>query len=123
MALYFFHGQEEFLIEKDIQKLKEKLLDKNFLAMNYKTFSNPNFLDLMDILNTPPMMFGNSLVVVDCKNYFSARIKANLDSRRLYSCPLARRVHNLHHEFFRTKAIPTSKAFSGPVDENRFFGS
>ena len=82
MALYFFHGQEEFLMEKDIQKLKEKLLDKNFLAMNYKTFSNPNFLDLTDILGTPPMMFGNSLIIIECENYFDTKSESAFDDKQ-----------------------------------------
>ena len=41
MRLYLFHGQEEFLMEKEIGKLKNKLLDKSFISMNYKVFSNP----------------------------------------------------------------------------------
>lgn len=82
MALYFFHGQEDFLIEKEIKKLKEKLLDKNFIAMNYKTFSNPSFLDLMDILGTQPMMFGNSLIVIECENYFDTKSESAFDDKQ-----------------------------------------
>ena len=82
MTLYLFHGQEEFLMEKDIKKLKDKLLDKNFLAMNYKTFSNPKFPELMDILGTQPMMFGNSLIIVECENYFDTKAEAVFDDKQ-----------------------------------------
>lgn len=83
MALYLFHGQEDFLIEKDIGKLKNKLLDKSFISMNYKTFSNPKFPDLMDILSTQPMMFGNSLIVVECENYFETKSESAFDDKQL----------------------------------------
>jgi len=83
MTLYLFHGQEDFLIEKDIGKLKKKLLDKSFISMNYKTYSNPKFPDLMDILSTQPMMFGNSLIIVECDNYFEAKTGASFDDKQL----------------------------------------
>ena len=46
MAVYFFHGDEDFLIEAEVNKLK-KGLDKNFLDMSFKTYDNPNFPDLI----------------------------------------------------------------------------
>ena len=82
MTLYLFHGQEEFLIEKDIGKLKNKLLDKSFISMNYKTYSNPKFTDLIDILSTQPMMFGNSLIVINCENYFESKGGISLDDKQ-----------------------------------------
>ncbi len=83
MSLYLFYGQEEFLIEKDIEKLKNKLLDKSFISMNFKTCTNPRFPDLMDILSTQPMMFGNSLIVVECGNYFEAKAEGALEDKQL----------------------------------------
>lgn len=83
MALYLFHGQEEFLIEKDIGKLKDKLLDKSFIAMNFKTYTNPDFPDLIDILGTQPMMFGNSLIVINCSDYFDSKAESTFDDKQL----------------------------------------
>lgn len=70
MAVYFFHGEEDFNIEKEIEELK-KTLDKNFLEMSFKVYDNPKYPDLISILRTQPMMFGKMLVVIKCLDYFS----------------------------------------------------
>lgn len=70
MAVYFFYGEEDFNIEKEIENLK-KSLDKNFLEMSFKTCDNPKFADLIAILRTQPMMFGKMLIVINCLDYFS----------------------------------------------------
>lgn len=70
MAVYFFYGEEDYNIEKEISKLKASL-DKNFLEMNFKAYKNPSFADLISILYTQPMMFGKMLIVIECYEYFS----------------------------------------------------
>ena len=70
MAVYFFYGDEDFNIEKEIDKLK-KGLDKNFLEMSFKTYDNPKFPDLISVLRSQPMMFGKMLVVINCIDYFT----------------------------------------------------
>lgn len=69
--IYFFHGDEDYNIELEIKKLKKKLLDKNFAAMNFKAADNPSFPDLISLLRTQPMMFGTSMIVINCQDYFS----------------------------------------------------
>lgn len=71
MSIYFFYGDEDYNIESEIKKLKKKLLDKNFASMNFKTADNPHFADLISLLRTQPMMFGNQIIVINCENYFS----------------------------------------------------
>lgn len=71
MGIYFFYGDEDYNIEMEIKKLKKKLLDKNFAAMNFKTADNPGFPDLISLLRTQPMMFGNLMIVINCEDYFS----------------------------------------------------
>lgn len=70
MAVYFFYGEEDFDIEREVEKLK-KGLDKNFLEMSFKTYDNPKFPDLISILRSQPMMFGKMLIVINCLDYFS----------------------------------------------------
>jgi len=77
MSIYFFHGDEDYNIEFEINKLKKKLLDKNFAAMNFKSANNPSFPDLMSLLRTQPMMFGNMMVVINCAEYFSKAFEDN----------------------------------------------
>lgn len=74
MAVYFFHGDEDFLIEAEVNKLK-KGLDKNFLEMSFKTYDNPKFPDLISILRSQPMMFGKMLIVINCLDYFSKTLE------------------------------------------------
>jgi len=71
MSIYFFYGDEDYNIELEIKKLKKKLLDKNFASMNFKTADNPSFPELISLLRTQPMMFGNLMIVIDCEDYFS----------------------------------------------------
>lgn len=73
--IYFFHGDEDYNIELEINKLKKKLLDKNFAAMNFKTENNPKFPDLISLLRTQPMMFGTMMVVINCEEYFSKTLE------------------------------------------------
>ena len=67
MAVYFYYGNEEYLIEESINKLK-KGLDKNYIEMNFKIFDNPKFADLITILRTQPMMFGKMLFIIKCND-------------------------------------------------------
>lgn len=75
MGIYFFYGDEEYNIEQEIKKFKKKLLDKNFVSMNYKVADNPNFADLISLLRTQPMMFGNQMIVINCEDYFSKTLE------------------------------------------------
>lgn len=77
MSIYFFYGDEDYNIELEIKKLKKKLLDKNFAAMNFKTVDNPNFADLISLLRTQPMMFGNQIIVINCSEYFTKTFEDN----------------------------------------------
>lgn len=70
--IYFFYGDEEFNISNEIKKFKEKL-DKNFIEMSYKNYNNPKFPDLIAILKTQPMMFGNMLIEINCLSYLSGK--------------------------------------------------
>lgn len=68
--LYFYYGQEDYNIELELQQLRSKIVDKAFLATNYRTFDNPKYQELIDILRTPSLMFGNVLAIVNCEKYF-----------------------------------------------------
>lgn len=72
MAIYFFYGDEDFLIDSEIESMKSKL-NKDFLSMSYKTFDNPEYADLISVLRTPPMMFGDSLYIINADKYFSSQ--------------------------------------------------
>lgn len=72
MTVHFFYGEEDYDLEKAIDFFKSKL-DKNFAAMNYRVYSNPDFIELTQLLRTQPMMFGNLLIVINCGGYFGEK--------------------------------------------------
>lgn len=72
MAVYFFYGDEDFLIDSEIESMRSKL-NPDFISMSYKTFDNPQYPELINILRTPPMMFGESLFIINADKYFSSK--------------------------------------------------
>lgn len=69
MAVYFFYGDEEFNIELELDKMSSKL-NPDFKSMSLQVLDNPSYSSLINALRTPPMMFGNMLVIINCEEYF-----------------------------------------------------
>ena len=69
MTVFLFYGQEEYLIDKEIKKLKGELLDASFMSMSYKVFDNPTFEELLACVQSAPLMFGNTLSVIYLDKY------------------------------------------------------
>ena len=84
MAVFLFYGQEEYLMEKEIKKLKNELLDASFMSMSYKVFDNPDFNTLMDCVQSSPLMFGNTLTIINIEKYLIGN-KMSLDDKQIDS--------------------------------------
>lgn len=69
MTVYFFYGDEDYNIELEIEKMRSSL-NQDFIAMNFQTLDNPNYTELITALRTPPMMFGDMLVIINANEYF-----------------------------------------------------
>ena len=69
MAVHFFYGEEEYDIELALNAMRANL-DSSFSAMNYRVYTNPNYIELTQLLRTQPMMFGNMLIIVNANGYF-----------------------------------------------------
>ncbi len=82
MSLYLFWGQEDYNIQKEIEKLKSELLDSSFISMNYKVFDNPEFLKIIECVQATPLMFGNMLIVINMEKYFLGN-KGSVDDKQL----------------------------------------
>lgn len=74
MGIYFFYGEEDYLIDKELKKFRDKL-DKNFSEMNYVVYDSLTYLDLISILRTQPMMFGKMMIVINTRKLFSVGMK------------------------------------------------
>ena len=72
MAVYFYYGDEDFCIEQEIESMKSRL-NKDFLAMNFQILDNPEYSELITALRTPPMMFGEMLIIINSDKYFSSQ--------------------------------------------------
>ncbi len=72
MAVYFYYGEEDFNIDSAIEELKSSL-NPDFIAMNFQNLDNPEYPELITALRTPPMMFGEMLIVINSDKYFSSK--------------------------------------------------
>mgnify|MGYP005791161721 FL=1 len=80
MPLYFFWGEEDYLIEKEVKTLKKKILGDSFDALNYRTLDNPDFAEFDEALRSTPMFFGDVLYVIKADKYFlETKSKIKLD--------------------------------------------
>ncbi len=77
--LFFFWGQEDFLINSEIEKIKLKNIDKNFETMAYKRLYEPKFEDVINAVQTLPMMFGNIMHVIDVNKFFLSEGESSID--------------------------------------------
>ena len=83
MPLYFFWGEEDYLIEKEVKSIKNKVLGDNFDALNFRVLDNPDFLTFDEALRSSPMFFGDILYVIKCDKYFlDTKGKAKLDDKQ-----------------------------------------
>ena len=88
MAVFLFHGQEEYLMNKEIKKLKSELLDASFMSMAYKVFDNPSFQTLLECIQSAPLMFGNTLSIISLDRYLVGN-KVSLDDKQIESLDYA----------------------------------
>ncbi len=82
MAVFLFYGQEEYLMEKEIKKLKDELLDASFISMAYKVFDNPDFHTILECVQSAPLMFGKTLTLIAVDKYLIGN-KMSLDDKQI----------------------------------------
>ncbi|MBQ4078592.1 DNA polymerase III subunit delta [bacterium] len=88
MAVFLFYGQEEYLMEKEIKKLKDELLDASFMSMAYKVFDNPDFHTILECVQSAPLMFGKTLTLISIDKYLVGN-KMSLDDKQIESLDYA----------------------------------
>lgn len=70
MPAYLYWGEEEFNLDNAVKELRASVLDESWAAINHKKLDEPEVLELIEALQTLPMMFGNLLVEVNASNLF-----------------------------------------------------
>ena len=65
--LYFFHGEEMFLLRHYLEQMKKKILDELTESFNFHRFTQENFSvqEFADAVEALPMMAENTFVQVD----------------------------------------------------------
>ena len=70
MAVYFLYGDEDYNIDLELEEMRSKL-NPDFISMSYQVLDNPDYRTLIQVLRTPPMMFGDTLIVINSESYFA----------------------------------------------------
>ena len=93
MPVKLFCGNDEYSINTELQKLRKTVLDKDFADLNRKVLIEkpPKQIDVKEVIElveTTPMMFGNLLVEIHVTSLF---VRGKTDNEKL----LDRLVNNL----------------------------
>ena len=77
MPIHFFYGNEDFLIEKQINKLKQEILKGDINELNYKRVDNPPFSLFSELIRTNAMMFGDIIILINNvpKDFMDSKMK------------------------------------------------
>lgn len=76
--LYFFYGEEQFLLENKIKSIKKRLIDKDFEEFNYAKLDGKkiSFAEIENqLLSVPVMSDRRMLVVSNCGIFGNAKAK------------------------------------------------
>lgn len=79
MSIYFFYGDEDYLMEQEILELRDKVLDKDSASINYKKLDKFSFSELISVLKTQSLLFGKQFVVINCEQLY----KESLDDGQI----------------------------------------
>lgn len=83
MPIHFLYGDEDYLIERQINKFKKEILGTDVNPLNFKSVDNPNFSLFCELLRTNAMMFGDILIIIKCPKYFlEMKSKEKLDDKQ-----------------------------------------
>lgn len=84
MPIDFFWGDEDYLIEVAVNKIKKEILGDDINPLNYRSIDNPSFSLFSETLRTTAMMFGDIVIQIKCPKYFlSAKGEAKLDDKQV----------------------------------------
>ena len=65
ILIYFFYGEDEFRINKEIEKIKLKYLQENQIDFNFDRISNPSATDILNIADSYPVIADKRIVFID----------------------------------------------------------
>ena len=76
-------GDEDYLIERSVNKLKKEILGDDVNELNFRSVDNPNFSLFSELIRTNAMMFGDVIIQIKCQKYFlETKTKEKLDDKQ-----------------------------------------
>ncbi len=83
MPIQFLWGDEDYLIEREIKKIKKEILGDVVNDLNYRVVDNPSFSLFSELIRTNAMMFGDVVLLIKCPKYFlETKNKEILDEKQ-----------------------------------------
>ncbi len=118
MAIYFLWGDEDYLIERQINKLKKEILKDGVNEFSYKKVDNPSFSLFSELIRTNAMMFGDTLIQIKCPKYFlETKTKEKLDDKQVNE--LIEGLNNVSQNIHLILVCPTPKGEKKKPDSRK----
>lgn len=118
MSLDFLWGDEDFLIENAIKKIKNEVLGEDINELNYRVVDNPSFALFSETLRTNAMMFGSMVIVIKCSKYFlESKTKQKLDDKQ--TAELISALNNLSDRVHFILVCPTPRGEKKKPDSRK----
>ena len=82
MPIHFLWGDEDYLIERTVKKIKKDVLKDDVNELNYKAVDKPSFSFFSELIRTNAMMFGDVVIQIKCANFFlETKDKEKIDEK------------------------------------------
>ena len=82
MPIHFLWGDEDYLIERAVKKIKKDVLKDDVNELNYKAVDKPSFSLFSELIRTNAMMFGDVVIQIKCANFFlETKDKEKIDEK------------------------------------------
>ena len=118
MPIHFLWGDEDFLIEKALNKLKKEILGENVNELNYRAVDNPNFSLFSELIRTNAMMFGDVVIQIKCQKYFlESKSKEKLDDKQV--AELINGLNNVSNRVHLILICPTPRGEKKKPDSRK----
>ena len=118
MPIHFFWGDEDYLIENAVNKLKKEILHNDINPLNYKIVDNPPFSLFSETLRTNATMFGDIVIQIKCQKYFlSLKNEQKLDDKQINQ--LVSDFHNIPERVHIILVCPTPRGEKKKPDSRK----
>lgn len=118
MPIQFLWGDEDYLIEKALNKIKKEVLNDDVNPLNYRAVDNPSFSLFSELLRTNAMMFGDILIVIKCQKYFlETKNKEKLDDKQ--TLELVNALNNIPDKVHIVLVCPTPRGEKKKPDSRK----